>query len=177
MHATSESSRVTLLIDMSHRYAHYTPADFDNFDCLKISKGIYLLLIFVLRGYLVWLMSVTNFKDRVSIIQWIYPEPKLFYLSLLSGAVGLYLVLVLSLRRPNASAWVRMSWQKLRVILLVALLFDFSVNLVGYLYLAQVSLWWLVVNAVIAIGLGLFLFNSKRVTLNIEEFPEKLPEN
>ncbi|GLX80080.1 hypothetical protein tinsulaeT_34200 [Thalassotalea insulae] len=161
---------------MSHRYANYTPADFDNFDCVKISKGIYLLLIFVLRGYFVWLMSVTNMKDRVSIIQWVYPDPTLFYLSLISGAVGLYVVAVLSLRRPDARTWVRRSWQKLRVILLAALAFDFVVNLLGFIYLSQVALWWVVVNAIIGLLFCLFLFYSKRVKLNIEEFPQQLPE-
>ncbi|WP_206486351.1 DUF2919 family protein [Thalassotalea sp. G2M2-11] len=161
---------------MSHRYANYTPSDFDHFDCVKISKGIYLLLAFVLRGYLVWIMSVTNMKDRVGVIQWVYPDPTLFYLSLLSGAVGLFVVLLLSLRRPDARPWVKMSWRQLRPLLLSALLFDFIVNIFGYIYWHHVSSSWLITNLVIMCGFVLFLLTSQRVTVNIEEFPTKLPE-
>jgi len=161
---------------MSHNYAKYSPTDFDNYDCLKISKGIYLLIAFVLRGYFVWLMSVTNIKDRVATIKWIYPEPSLFYLSLFSGAGGLFVLLILSLRRPEASNWVRKSWQNLRVILICSLAFDLMVNLAGYFYWQLQSALWLYMNSLIVIVFAAFLFSSKRIQINIGEFPEKLPE-
>lgn len=72
---------------MSHLYRRYSVEDFDKFDCLKLSKLFYLVLLFVLRGYLVWLMSVTNMRDRVGLMQWLYPEMNLFLLSLFSGAI------------------------------------------------------------------------------------------
>jgi hypothetical protein len=55
-------------------YKKYTVEYFDSYDCLKLSKPFYLVLLFVLRGYIVWLMSVTNMRDKVGIIQWIYPD-------------------------------------------------------------------------------------------------------
>ena len=162
--------------NMSHRFAHYTPADFDNFDCVKISKLIYLILVFVLRGYIVWLMSVSNLRDKVGVIQWIYPEPSLFYLSLFSGSLGLFVLLILALRKPGASLWVQEGWQHLRGILLSALVFDLVVNVVGYFYWQLQSLTWVLVNAVVVIICCLLLFKNKRIQININEFPEKLPE-
>ena len=113
-------------------YANYLPKDFDNFDCLKLAPGIYLILLFVLRAYFVWLMSVTNMRDHVGIIQWIYPQTALFYLNLVSGVIGLFIVLVLSLRRPNAAPWVRICWQKCKLLLFIALGFDLFIGVVGY---------------------------------------------
>ena len=129
-------------------YSQYSLEDFDVFDCLKISKGIYLLLLFVLRGYIVWIMSVTNMNDRVGIIQWVYPVPALFYLSLLSGLVGIFVVLVLSL----------------------------LVSVLGELYLQMFSISWICAQTLLVIAFVAFCFNSKRFNINLREFPEKLPE-
>lgn len=161
---------------MSKKYSKYSMSDFDNFDCLKLSKGVWLLLLFVLRGYLVWLMSVTNMNDRVGIIQWIYPEPAFFYLSLLSGGIGIWALVIISLRRPNAREWIKCHWRRLRVILLLALMFDFIVNIFGYFYWQLYSPWWLAINSMLVAIFSGFLLRSQRLQINIDEFPERLPE-
>lgn len=161
---------------MAVQYANLTPADFDKFDCVKISKGIWLILAFILRGYVIWAMSVTNMQDRVGTIQLIYPDPKLFYLSLASGAVGIFVAFVLALRRPNAANWVKACCRQLRTILIVALLFDVCVNLAGVYWWNLQSFNGLLINTVIAIVSTLFLCVSKRVKINLAEFPETLPE-
>lgn len=162
---------------MGKRFAKYSVNDFDKFDCLKLSKGIYFTLLYVLRAYIVWIISVTNMRDRVAIIQWLYPQPDLFYLSLLSGFVGLYLLLIISLRRPDASHWVKKSWRNYRKILLFVLLFDLAVSAIGLLLWQLLSVKLLLIHSAIAVIIVYFSYNSDIITLNLEEFPEKLPEN
>ena len=82
-------------------YAKFLPKHFDSFDCLKLAPGIYAILLLVLRAYIIWIMSVTNMRDNVGFIQWVYPQTALFYLNLASGVIGLFVVLILSLRRPS----------------------------------------------------------------------------
>jgi len=161
---------------MRNRFANYSVNDFDKFDCLKLSKGIYLTLLYVLRAYIVWIISVTNMRDKVGIIQWLYPQPDLFYLSLFSGAVGLYLLLIVSLRRPDASNWVKTSWRNYRKIVMFALFFDLVVSAVGLLLWQLISLKLLIIHSAIAVMIIYFSYTSDRIALNIEEFPEKLPE-
>ena len=163
-------------VEDRQKYRHYSVADFDSYDCLKLSKRFYLVLLFVLRGYLVWLFSVTNMRDRTSIISWIYPETSLFYLSLISGAVGLFIVLIISMRRPDAPLWVQKSWQHTRVILVLALLFDLVTHGLGYFYWQLLSLQWLIMQVVITGSLIALCYNSERFSLNLTEFPQKLPE-
>ena len=158
-----------------NKYSQYTTTDFDKFDCLKLSKGIWLLILFVLRGYLIWLLSVTNMNDRIGVIQWIYPDPSFFYLSLFSGIFALWALILISLRRPNAKQWVRHQWKNMRVILLISLVFDFSINLLGYFYWQFYTPLWFILNAVIIALMTWHLFNSARVQINIDEFPEVLP--
>ncbi len=158
------------------KYQHYSVEDFDNYDCLKLSKRLYIVLIFILRGYLVWLMSVTNMRDRISIISWIYPETSLFYLSLVSGGIGLFVVLIISLRRPEAANWVQKSWKNCRTILMTALLFDLLTHVIGYLYWQLFSLEWIIIQSIISILLMYLCYTSERFKINLEEFPQKMPE-
>jgi hypothetical protein len=157
-------------------YQDYSIEDFDKFDCLKLSKRFYLVLLFILRGYVVWLMSVTNMKDRISTIQWIYPETSLFFLSLISGAIGLFVVLLISLRRPNAANWIKILWPYSRVLLLIALFFDLSINLIGFFYWQLTSVSWLIYQGFIVTALIALCFSSKRMKINLLEFPHTLPE-
>lgn len=157
-----------------HQYAQYSMKDFNQFDCLKLSKGIYAILVFVTRGYLVWIMSISNMQNQTDTIKMIFPDPNLFYLSLVSGAVGLFVILVISLRRPETYEWVKVSWAHIRKFLLFALLVDFTVSIVGYFYLSLISLSWLLLQLVITVFFIIFLYSSNRIKLSIEEFPEKL---
>jgi hypothetical protein len=157
-----------------HAYQHYSIEDFDHFDCLKLSKGLYLTLLFILRGYIIWIMSITNMRDKVAIIEWFYPEPALFYLSLISGILGLYIVLIISLRRPDAANWVKSSWHYCRGLLIAALAFDLLVNWLGYFYWQLSSLPWLIGESIIAFYLLYFVLTSHKLRLNSNEFPEKL---
>ncbi|WP_286235499.1 DUF2919 family protein [Thalassotalea sediminis] len=161
---------------MSKQYANFGPADFDKYDCVKIAGGIYLILLFVLRGYLVWLMSVTNMQDRVGIIQWVYPDPKLFYLSLASGLGGIFSVFLLSMRRPGANEVIKTLCGQIRTILMIALLFDWLVNLIAYYYWQLQSVQWLIINTIVIILASLYLFLSNRVSINLQEFPVKFSE-
>ncbi len=157
-------------------YQQYSVQDFDSYDCLKLSKRFYLALLFILRGYIVWLMSVTNMRDRVSFIQWIYPDKSLFYLSLFSGVGGLFVLLVISLRRPDAQNWVELSWRYCRVIMVIALLFDLLIHFIGFFSWQLSSISWLIMQAVITFALIILCYRSERLNLNLTEFPQKTPE-
>jgi len=161
---------------VSHSYQGYSVEDFDKFDCVKLSKVFYLVLFFVLRGYLVWLMSVTNMRDRVGLMQWLYPEMNLFFLSLFSGAIGLFVLLVISLRRPDAYPWVQNVWPYCRVLLVSALSFDFAVSLIGFFYWQLLPLFAVIVQGIIVLVLIKLCFTNERMKINLAEFPQALPE-
>lgn len=161
---------------VSKTYQEYSIEDFDKYDCLKLSKRFYLVLLFILRGYLVWLMSVTNMKDRVATMEWIYPETNLFFLSLISGALGLVVVVIISFRRPEAGNWVKNIWPYSRVLLVMALIFDLSINLVGFFYWQLSSIPWLICQGGVVFALIILCFTSKRMQINLVEFPQTLPE-
>ncbi len=161
---------------MAEQFKHYTPSDFDKFDCVKISKVFYLSLIYLLRAYIAWVMSVSNMKDKVGIIEFLYPQPSLFYLNLLSGSVGLFILVLLSLRRPDAKPWVKTVWPKSRVIILLALAFDWTVCAYGFWVSQIISTELFVIQSFFIIAIASLCYTSKRMGLNLTEFPEPLPE-
>lgn len=160
-----------------HEYADVSLKDFNKYDCLKLSKGIYALLAFVCRGYIIWMVSISNMQNRTDTIAFVFPDPKLFYLSLLSGAIGLFVILLISLRKPDTYDWVKASWPHIRKFLLVSLLFDLLVSVVGFLFFSLLSFQWLVMQLTLTLVFSVFLYTRKRVKLNIQEFPEKLIED
>jgi len=160
---------------MSEQFRDFLPSDFDKYDCVKLSKVFYLALLFLLRAYFAWVMSVTNMKDQVGIIQFLYPDPQLFYLNLLSGVFGLVLLVMLSLRKPDAPKWVKKLWPQARFIIILALLFDIGVSLYG-LQLAILPFDYFFAEVAVCLLIIFLCFNSKKLSINLTEFPEPLPE-
>jgi len=115
-------------------------------------------------------------RDRVSIISWIYPETSLFYLSLFSGAIGLFILLIISLRRPGAANWVKVSWRHSRKIMIVALFFDLLAHGAGFFYWQLISVEWLMIQVLLIMSLIFLCYNSERLQINLTEFPQKVPE-
>lgn len=161
---------------MKNYYRGLSVSDFDRYDCLKIAKWYFLALAYVLRGYLIWLMSVTNMQNSTEIIAIFYPDPKLFYLNLFSGCLGLLVVLVWSLRKPKAAHWVVVFWPRTRILLIVALAFDVIVLWGAYWQEQLMPLFQVIAQTLIAALLAFACLKSKRLTLNLSEFPQSLPE-
>lgn len=153
-------------------YAHYSVNDFDTFDCLKMSISFYCLLIFVLRGYVVWLMSVANLQDKTLFINWFFPAPQTFYMSLLSGVLGLFVGGLFILRKPNAKPWVKKLWPYARVILMIAIYFDLTVSFIAYYLNYITAVHWVVGHTIVVILGSWACYKNKRLTLNLREFPQ-----
>jgi hypothetical protein len=116
-------------------------------------------------------------RDRLGIIQFFYPDTSLFFLSLFSGALGLVVVVLLSLRRPNAVPWVQKLWPYCRQIMVTALVFDLVVSILAYSYWQLLSMTWLLIQVTIMISLVLLCFKSQSLTINLREFPVVLVED
>ncbi len=115
-------------------------------------------------------------QDKVGIMQWVFPEKEMFYLSLVSGSIGLFIALIISLRRPDAAEWVKWSWRQTRILLVFAMFFDLLISVLGFTLFQLLSMPWLMVQACLAVVASIYLFKNKKVAINLAEFPEKIPE-
>ena len=113
-------------------------------------------------------------RDKVSFIAWVYPDTSLFYVSLFSGVLGLIVVLMINLRRPDAAQWVQIGWCYSRALLITALLFDLFIHILSYFYWQLFSINWLIIQLIITVVLTLLCYTSNRIKINLAEFPQKI---
>ena len=161
---------------MAEQYRHLMPNDFDKYDCVKLSKWYFVCLAFMLRGYLIWVFSVSNFRDTASIISIIYPQPQIFYIHLITGIPAIMLLILLTMRRPNATGWVKQIWPHSRMILQLCLVFDLLMSFLGYWFIHRLNFEVMLAHTCLVIMLLVFIQRSKRITINLSEFPEPVPE-
>lgn len=159
-----------------HPLANYSINDFDKHNCLKLSFIFYFILAFLLRGYAIGIMSLSNLRDKLSLIQWVYSDSSLFYLSLATGVPGLLLLIVIFARKPNASNWVQTLWTKFLLLSSIAVFVDLGFYWGQKLLFGQGKLNWLIVQTIIGIGLLLAAKNSKRVQINLSDFPVEIDD-
>ncbi len=157
-------------------YAKYSVNDFDQYHCVTVSWWLYLSILWILRGYLVWIISVTNMQDHVAIISYLYPDVHQFYVALIAGAVGFIPAVALLLRKPNAARWVKQYWRKIKHWLI-------SLIVIHTLMSLYLQWQWQILSTQHEIGeiaisclLILAILRSQRLTINSIEFPEKIDE-
>lgn len=155
-------------------YKNVSINDFNKYNCIKLSWWFYLSTAYLLKAYFVWIMSITNKNDSISFISTIYPEPKLFYVNLFSGLTGVFLFVFISLRRPNASKWIKSLWPKTKIIIISMLLLDFIITFSGFFIWQLLDLQGILFHAGIVVTLLVNAFNNERITLNLLEFPEEI---
>ncbi len=155
-------------------YKNVNINDFTKYNCIKLSWWFYLSTVYLLKAYFVWVMSIANRNDSLSFITIIYPEPKLFYVNLFSGLTGIFLFVFISLRRPNASKWVKHLWPQTRMIIIFLLIFDFIITFSGFFIWQLLELQGILFHTGIVVTLLVNAFNNERLTLNLLEFPEEI---
>lgn len=158
-----------------NKYANFTPKDFNKHNCLTLSLGVYGMLLYILRAYVVWIMSIVNQQNPTSFVTFIYPQTSLFYLSLTAGGIGVFILVIISLRRPGASIWLQKQWQYCNYWFLFALGCDLACMGWGYNE-GIITFISLMLHAFIVLVCCLYVIFNQRFKLNLMEFPEKFLE-
>ena len=102
--------------------------DFDLEGRVKVPIGYYLLLIYLLRGYVTWIFSLTYAQDRSLILSLVYPQHKLFITSLLLGIPAVIAFVLFTLKSQTAKPWFQFIWSKMRWFLAFAVVCDLAMQ-------------------------------------------------
>lgn len=102
--------------------------DFDLDGKIKVPLGFNLVLFYLLRGYLFWVVSLTLSENRSLILSVIYPEQRLFLLTLLVGIPAVICFFLFSLKSQTGKIWYKTVWQCMHGLLTVALVADLSLQ-------------------------------------------------
>lgn len=156
--------------------SRYSFKDFDKYNCLTLSFSYYAILLFLLKGYAIGIVSLSNFKDKLTVIQWFYPESELFYLSLLTGVPGLFLMYIIFQRKPGASQFIKSIWNHIGYVCTALVLIDFMIYW-SLFYFKQIGQFnWLLGQTCFGILATVYCLKSVRAMINRHEFPEAIPE-
>ena len=98
--------------------------DFDFDGKVKIPLGFYFMLIYLLRGYITWVLSLTYREDTSLLLSLAYTESRFFYLALVTGLPAVLVQLLFSLKKQKTKSWYISLWLKSPWILAVALVAD-----------------------------------------------------
>ncbi len=88
----------------------YSIASYDKHLSLKVNGVMWLMFAFLLRPYVVGLMSVVNRRDQTQLINMVYSDHISMSLSAFSGIPVLLLVYAWVRRSPGASSLVKKIW-------------------------------------------------------------------
>ncbi|KFZ36691.1 hypothetical protein HR45_14610 [Shewanella mangrovi] len=91
---------------------------------VKPPMVLYLLLLFLARGWVIFVLSLTDSSDRAGLVRFFFPERADFLVSLAAGAGAVLIFLLVTAERRRKPQWLRHCFRWLRPMLLVLLVID-----------------------------------------------------
>jgi len=151
----------------------YDINDYDENLCLRVSPVMWIAILFLFRAYLIALLSVVNFSDKLALINMFYSNHLQLSLGALAGIPVFVVLFAWRNRKPGASVRTRWIWRNGRSFLVASaglnIIAVFLPTLTGMSHRvdtigqAQVALSGAVL---------VFLFISKRVSDTFSDFPK-----
>jgi len=152
-------------------------SSYDKYVSLKVSRTMWLTIIFLLRPYLILFASVTNRKDKMLLINIFYSDRLAMSLAAVAGIPAALLVYAWVKRNPDASSFVRQVWKRGRLLLVISAALS--------AFVVFVPLWLGTVHKVTEYGWGQFfisllivivVYRSQYIKDCFSDWPEKQEE-
>ena len=137
--------------------------DFDFEGRLKVPLGFYLGIVYLLRGFIIWIISLTYSDDRSLLIGLIYSNVSLFGLTVLTGLPALFTFLLFTLKKQNQKAWYQSIWSVQRQVLLIALFVDLTLQLSTISYHITQVHWFQMILLILGGYLFWYWFKSEKI--------------
>ena len=140
--------------------------DFDFDGKLKIPVGFYLVLLYLLRGYVLWVISLTYRDDPTLILSLIYNDSRLFFYSLLIGVPAAASFVLFSLKSQKQKPWFIKCWKGQRWLLAISLILDLAAQIFVFIRGVNTAHW----SQMILLILGVYLLWYWIKSLKIKRF-------
>ena len=167
--------QLVLRSDMSK---YHSISRYDKNLCLKPDITIWLIFLFLLRAYVVLILSVVNMRDRTGLIDLVYPDRLVMSLGALAGIPAALLVYAWIKRKSGAPRYVRNIWSKGRAFLAVSALLNACVMFVPFWMGTEHAIapgdW---AQFAIALLIVIVVYSSSYIRDCFDDFPsDKVPE-
>ncbi len=99
---------------------NYSISSYDKHLSLKVNSVMWLILLYLLRPYVVAILSLVNMKDRMQLINMFYSDALMLSLGAFAGIPAALLIYAWTRRTPGASSLVRRLWKRGRTLLAIS---------------------------------------------------------
>lgn len=99
----------------------YAFSAYDKYLCLKLDATLWVTFIFLLRPFVVLVLSIANRKDRMAMINLFYSDRFAMILAAIAAIPAVFVFFAYLKRSPEASERLRWLWLNGRTLLLLSL--------------------------------------------------------
>jgi len=149
---------------------------YDKHGCLKIPLTLYLALAYLLKGYVIWIMSLSYRQDPAALLNIFYPNRNDFYDTLLVGIPAIICAIIFCFRHVNMPKIIEWSWFKIRWFLMLSTLIQLGLslgkgNVSWYNLQHPLTHSWVLLDFSILFGILIYLMLNQYVKDVSNEFP------
>lgn len=134
---------------------------------------LYLLLVFIARGWCVFIASLTQASDRAALVTLFYPHKDDFLMALAAGAGALFIYAAVIAERKRKPAWVRHLFPYMKWLLLGLLIVDGALLIQRILHSYYAYSWSMGLDALFLFWSCLYLYKSKHLRLYFNDWQDK----
>ncbi len=141
---------------------------------IKPPKYLYLLLAFLAKAWVVWVMSLTQHSDRAALVRTLYPMQADFIQALMVGAGAVFIFLLVLAERRRKPEWVKPVFKQGRTILMAVLVAEVVVWVQRFTHSDMLFHWGVALDAVALFWCGIYLLKSRHLKVYFKSWtPEK----
>ncbi len=151
---------------------HQYPASaYDENLCIKVNVSLWFAILFLLRAYVVMLLSLVNMSNQTELIHLLYASETTFALGAVAALPALVLFMAWTKRRPGSGRTIRWIWHHGRAFLIVSAVLNLAI-VAGSVFWAERSPQFSdVTQALLTMYIILYLHRSERVRDTFRDFP------
>ncbi|GAB2995544.1 DUF2919 family protein [Psychrosphaera aestuarii] len=137
--------------------------DFDLDGRVKVPVGFYLVLLYLLRGYFIWLMSLTHRQDPTLILSLVYNDSRTFLSALVMGITALIVYALFLSKGRIINRLELILWRYANIAILLTLLVDLGFQTYSFIGNGLIAHWSAPAIFILGVYLTWYWLSSKKI--------------
>ncbi|QDF67449.1 DUF2919 domain-containing protein [Shewanella sp. SNU WT4] len=134
---------------------------------------LYLLLAFLGRGYVIWVMSLTQAADRAGLVRIFYPLQMDFIQSLVTGLGAVLLFVLVLAERRRKPTWLKTPFSLFKWLLMMMLVLEAWQLATRIDHTFMVFHWMTALDGLALFWGSIYLAKSKHLQAYLDEWPSE----